>query len=145
MKTTIIIKSAVLAVLILILSGCVRQAEPEAVYLEYMKAAKNGYASAQQKYCHFESDDTKEVMGLTSSKVLKYEIIELDEITDSLWVVTAKTLTSTHPEVWYVFTNYIGVVDGEYKVLLNSNEVPEQLKQGIDLERYDIFLTQPAE
>lgn len=128
----------------LVLASCAKEDGPEDVYREYMEAAKSGYAEAQPEFCHFENSEYLQVVMEQTDYVIDYEIISVEPLSEKLWAVNAKTVTLYHKDTWYSFTNFVGLIDGKYKVMVHEAEIPAELKTGIDLQRFSTYSTEPV-
>ena len=93
------------------------------VYTEFIKTGMSDWEKAVNKFCAFPNQEQKE-LALTGDPIIYYEILRLEKLSDSLWVVETFTKVKLFPKGIYG-VNYVGFVDGQYKVFLNQSNIPE--------------------
>ena len=107
----------------------------EQVYIAYMEATKVDQSAADQKYCHYELKEYMELDAQNKTNNLEYEILEWEKLSAQLWAVTSFVKTPAEPE-GYQMTQYVGLVDGSYRVMKREFHIPSDLKQDIDFSKY---------
>lgn len=110
--------------------------EVEAFYKNYIKCSIQDRATAIETYVHYE-DQFLYYAALADAEVPVYtfELKAVDKLSDSLWLVTAFIASDYVPEGHQIY-NYVGIVDDEYRVMVNDLQIPEALKKDIDLTQY---------
>lgn len=137
MVQKVIRRLVILLLLITLLGGCGQEVSPqEKIYRDYLDACKVSTGSAVQEYCHYEIEAYFNDMIKNTAKVHSYDILEFKQLSDKLWVVKANIAWDMKPEGETVY-NFVGEIDGEYKVMPSDIHVPIELKNGIDLSAYE--------
>lgn len=122
---------------------------PEAVsdcYVGYLELAKTDRSSAVKKYCHFEDSESMELTA-SAPNLLDYEIISWQELADSLWEVRVKLVSELFPSGTYG-AHYVGAINGSYYVMINTEHIPDELKNGVEItpvEPYGDEIVGPAD
>ena len=108
------------------------------LYYDYLDALSDGFTDAlAEKYLHIEIPDPEPFTG--QCKVAKYKIFGWEALSDKLWVVSHNLTVTDYPEIGEG-VNFVGIVDGEYRVMRGVIDIPEELKEGLDLERFEYKL-----
>ena len=105
-------------------------------YTEFLKTGMSDWGKAVEKFCAF-PDQEQKTLALTGDPILYYEILRIEKLSDSLWVVETFTKVKMLPNGAYG-VNYVGFVDGQYKVFLNQSNIPKALTEGVEIEPYEI-------
>lgn len=110
---------------------------------DYMDALKESTASASQ-YVHFENEEARSYFEENLDYLIEYEIQEFSKINDSLYALTIKYKTATsefceergfpHRDVAY---NFVANIDGSFLFIINKADIPENLKAGLDEDKYN--------
>lgn len=106
-------------------------------YVEFMETAKTD-GSAFARYCHYESEEAQRQAEKGADLIKSYEIYRWGRYSDQLWCVEWFASTAMVP-LGQGGVHYIGLINGEYKVILNIDHIPEELKAGCDIEEIEPF------
>ena len=112
---------------------------PEEYYIEYLNTAKKNRLTSFENYLHYENSQAYE-LALTSTSInqlYSYEILSSKQLSDKLWAFTARLVTDFMPDGGVV-TNFVGVIDGEFRVMLSNQQIPAALQGSLDLSEYDV-------
>lgn len=121
-----------------VLSGCTHNEVPkqaEQVYTSYLETDKTDSYLAVKDYCHYEMKNREEMAAKSTDHIVDYRILEWCKLSDELWAVTAEISTTYQPQMRTV-TNFVGIIDGEYRVMTGYRQIPQELKEGIDMSAY---------
>lgn len=124
--------------LIALLTACMQEEVPAKVqtfYAEYLETLTKDSYTAVHEYCHFESSDNRE-MAASAPPIVSYEIISWKKLSDKLWEVKIWGVEEALPNGIYCM-NYVGIIDGRYYVMGNTDEIPPELKQGVEIIPYE--------
>lgn len=135
-------KIAVFLIFILVFFVCIcacqatqpAQKDAQTFYIEYLEALKCD-PQAGMEYRHYEDPEAKELAIAHTQKLLDYEIIRMEKLSDNLWEVILFSKTEEFSEGVYG-ANYIGIIDDQYYVMTSSRQIPESLKEGIEIEPF---------
>lgn len=119
------------------ISGCSRDPclkNANDYYLSYLNVKMTDPAQGD-RYLHFENQYKQDAAYASVAYIHDYEIQSWDELSDSLWAVTVVIHNDLHPE-GYIIYNYVGFWDGKYYIMNNKSEIPSEMKDGINLEKY---------
>lgn len=96
-------------------------------------------------YTHFENETDKQMYIAAAYRIVGYEILGAEKINDNLYAFTLhiERTFNTYPKRYY----FIGKFDDSFKIMVNIGNVPEELQEGLDIERYTLTLEelQPVE
>lgn len=124
-----------------LLSACTREpemSEAEEFYREFMDATLVDLHEATIKYVHFEDERHLQWTLESETKMHSYEIIKVEQLSEELWVFTVSVADDNHPQGYEVF-NFVGVVDGQYRVMRNIDQIPPELKADVEnIEDYQV-------
>lgn len=105
-------------------------------FLNYMEAAKVDYVEAVNEYRHFEDEETRQLTIEHACLVLYYEILRIEKLSSELWEIEFFSQTEVFERGFYC-VNYVGLIDGEYRIMGNIEQIPDDLKEGVDIEEYE--------
>ena len=131
----------VAALLVLtLLCACTPAPSPEdeirAFYTEYVEAAKKDRVSAATKYVHFEDERMREAAKMSSNNTLLLtDILSIEQLSENLWVLEIYYESAAVPDGDTAY-HFVGMIDGERKVMRNWENVPAELAQDIDFTKY---------
>ena len=116
--------------------GCSSQLSKEQqYYVDYLEMAKEDQAGANIQYVHYEDDLYREMAAVDANLVTEYEIYEWLKASESLWIVDVKICSQLLPDGIRVY-NFVGYIDGKLRVMQNIEQIPEYLKEGLNLDAY---------
>ena len=107
-----------------------------AFYAEYLELSKTDREAAILQYQHFEDEESKELTLENRERVLSYEILALEKLSDALWALRVR-LETEYEEGPYELYHFVGLIDGEMRVMHSTRAIPTQLREGLDLEPYE--------
>lgn len=140
-KKTIIFGIAlpIIAVFVLFLCGKTQNdATPKEFYERYLNACKVSYTEAVD-FVYFDNDwEADFYVGNPTDKLLEYEILGEKEINNSLFAFQVKFESASDRALGKTTTayNFVGIIDGEYKVITNTRNVPAPLQDNFDETEY---------
>ena len=121
------------------LLGCDRAEESaEKVYIAYLEACKVS-AEAPLPYCHYEHEILRGYAADIGEGQLidTYRILERNKINKDLYEFTTEvTDRSGDQQVCYQF---VGRIDGEFYVMINTYEIPAELQEGLNVDDYTYY------
>lgn len=133
--------SVLLCIVLFALTGCVQENQQEVqirtFYEEFIEVDLTDPVRAIEEYVHY-NDETLKAVAIDSVKgnyTTYYEILSLEKISDQLWAVELYIETSMDPQGFTAY-NFVGEIDGEYKVIRGVNQIPETLTQNHNLDAY---------
>lgn len=111
---------------------------PDNVY-EYMIAfldACKDTPELSSSYCHFEEDFEKEAYEKSDHKLLNYEILASDKISDNLYVFKVYFDQGWRDAERYYF---VGSMDHQLNVMVNVYAIPEDMRTSISEEEMSLY------
>jgi hypothetical protein len=69
-------------------------------------------------------------------KLLDYKIDKIEKINDDLFVFTILYKLEMMPDVFQESYNYIGRIDDELKFIIHQRNIPDEIKDGFNSEKY---------
>lgn len=101
----------------------------------YLETCKN-HPETIPSHLHFEYADEQEAYEKSYRKIVDYEILGAEKINDDLYAFTLRLEKEddTHQKRYY----FVGMIDGEWCVMLNSYNIPERLQEGFDKDRFTL-------
>ena len=116
-------------------SGAFIPDEVSSVMYSFLETCKN-HPETIPSHMHFEYADEQEAYEKSYRKIANYEILGAEKINDNLYAFTLRLEKEddTHQKR-YVF---VGLIDGEWCVMLNSYNIPERLQEGFDKDRFTL-------
>lgn len=131
-----------IGILIILLFSCAcspslsPEEEVQNFYMEYVEACKEDRMDATTKYVHFEDPFDWEMAKQTSNNsLLRTDILNIERLSDELWVIHIYYESLYVPDGNETY-HFVGVLDGEYKVMRSLENIPPYLKQDLSLEQY---------
>ena len=107
-----------------------------ATFIKCMDVSAIDWPCAISYYCHWEDVETKSLMlETTANDIIKnYRIIEHKALSDKLWVIqcSLSNLDRTNVETY----KFVGLIEGQYVVMWNVDQIPDELKNDLDLGPY---------
>lgn len=109
--------------------------EVSSVMYSYLETCKN-HPESIPSHMHFEYADEQEAYEKSYRKIVDYEILGAEKINDDLYAFTLRLEKEddTHQKLYY----FVGMIDEEWCVMLNSYNIPEQLQDGFDKDRFTL-------
>ena len=143
---------AVLACILVIcclVTGCAKENAPEFTltpfdssfsdavrcYSMFIDAAMADWSDAVEKYCHFESADNRKLSLEKGTPTRSCEILRVEKLSDQLWEFEVFIKDGLLVDGAYG-VHYVGVINGEYRVMVNIEEIPAALKDGVEIVPY---------
>ena len=85
---------------------------------------------------HFEYADEQEAYEKSYRRIVDYEILGAEKINDELYAFTLhlEKTADTYPKRYY----FVGLIDGEWCVMLNIYNIPAELQDGFDKDRFTL-------
>lgn len=106
---------------------------PEA-YNTFLRAAMSG--AVPLRYMHFEDEAAEAAFSESFSAYTDATVILWRLMRDTLFGVDVCICTEENPEGQEV-THFIGCIDDQWLVMLNVDQIPAELKEGLDLSKYE--------
>ena len=112
-------------------------AEATAYFEEYLTTKMEEGDSKAVEYVYFNNDWEAGVFAESIDVLLSYEILSSEKLTDSLYVFHVEYDTAAGRERGRISAayNFVAVIDGEYRVVVNIKNLPEDLQEGIDVSK----------
>lgn len=147
MKKSTYIVSAVFALALLVLTWFASAAVtaqhsiafvPKAVsrtMYSYLNTCKKNPETVPS-HMHFEYDSEQEAYEASYRKILEYEILGAEKINEKLYAFTLhlEKEFDTYPKRYY----FVGLIDGDWCVMLNIYNIPEELQDGFNIDRFTL-------
>lgn len=104
----------------------------------YLEAAEISYSEVIP-FVYFPSEDMKRFYVDAESKLDDWRLKSVDEINPSLYALTLeiKSKDEHNDNMWHQIWNFVGYVNGEWKYMIGTGYIPEELSDGLDVSRYD--------
>ncbi len=103
----------------------------------YLEAFKEGGAAESTKYAYYPTEELRELHAAQSGQTLEdYKIEQIEKLTDALYAVTWTAETNIYDSAQTIF-GFVGNVDGKWLYIGNTDYVPQDMKEGLDLSRYE--------
>lgn len=115
--------------------------EVSAFITEYWEAVKED-GSSIVRYRHWEDEKRKELALENPVFILDYEIAEIEKLSDQLYVFKVRILDYGMPESrleaeeYSELYNYAARIDDEWYICANEQDIPADIKEGLDLSSY---------
>lgn len=107
-----------------------------AVAQTYLDAFKKGTENAAP-YCYFATKESENAYRDVEDQWLEsYEIQKVEKLNESLYVVTVYGKLNVDSEARTAY-HYVGMVDGQWRYILNIANIPENLQTNVDFTPYD--------
>ena len=106
------------------------------IYVSFFEGTKSTPRDAIDEYCHYELNEYYYLDMEHCTKTLEYEIVSIKQLSNQLWSIEV-FVKNEQIKLGQYAMQYVGVVDGEYKVMLSSKQIPPDLKEGIEIEDYE--------
>lgn len=101
--------------------------------ISYLKAYQQG-PDQSVFFCHFEDSADQIAYRISGPILKKYKIMEASQINESLYSFTIHMrLGETIDQIVY---NFVGNIDGEWKIMNNTSNIPEALQENLDVSLY---------
>ena len=140
----LIVKRICICLLVMVfLGGCTpnnttdtfSQDEVLAFYEDFLDTAKDSWTNAVILYTHYEIQENLESSLESDFKVLEYKIVSVNQLSERLWEIVSY-IESTQIPLGAYGAHYVGVVDGKLSVMLGINNIPEEVKEGVEIIPY---------
>lgn len=103
----------------------------------YLEAFKKGGAAESTKYAYYPTEELREQHAAQSGQTLEnYKIEKIEKLTDTLYAVTWTAETNIYDSAQTIF-GFVGNVDGKWLYIGNTDYVPQDMKEGLDLSHYE--------
>lgn len=103
----------------------------------YLEAFKKGGAAESTKYAYYPTEELREQHAAQSGQTLEnYKIEKIEKLTDTLYAVTWTAETNIYDSAQTIF-GFVGNVDGKWPYIGNTDYVPQDMKEGLDLSHYE--------
>ena len=104
-------------------------------YEQYLHLYTVGTYAEIDPYIHYETQEYRDLNREFFKNILYYEIRKWEKINDNLWVATTyvEIDDALGPRMGF---HFIGRVDGELKVMPGINNIPEELRDNINGNKY---------
>lgn len=103
----------------------------------YLEAFKEGGAAESTKYAYYPTEELRELHAAQSGQTLEsYKIEQIEKLTDALYAVTWTAETNIYDSAQTIF-GFVGNVDGKWFYIGNTDYVPQDMKEGLDLSHYE--------
>jgi len=103
----------------------------------YLEAFKEGGAAESTKYAYYPTEELRELHAAQSGQTLEsYKIEQIEKLTDALYAVTWTAETNIYDSAQTIF-GFVGNVDGKWLYIGNTDYVPQDMKEGLDLSHYE--------
>lgn len=128
--------------MIFILTACYYPSEAErieAFYCEYTELANTDPEKAASEYLYFNDPNTQE-MWIESAEfdLLYFHGIEsIVQLSDDLWVLQVWTSSTYFPEKCLI-PQFVGVIEGEYRIMISVKQLPDYYKEQIVIDEYTV-------
>lgn len=119
----------------LALCGCASEPSARDIYNDYLELAEVSLSAAINKYCHYERIEIYHMAWDTPEYMESHEVLSWDQLSDNLWAARIR-YTSSFDGKASEGTNFVGLIQGTYKIFISIEEVPYFLTEGLDLEKY---------
>lgn len=120
----------------LLIAHFIYPANAEQFYIEYLNTAMRNRSESIEKYLYFNDPRSRELAQISSSnRLLEYEILSVEQLSNELWAFTCDIKTDAKPEGKTVY-NFVGVIDGSFRVMTGIRQIPDYLKKTLDLSKY---------
>ena len=117
--------------------ACAKEKEtPEAFFESYMEAFQTDLNEASQ-YVYFANPATIPLYQGSETDVSDYSVEKVEQVNDNLTAITY-TITEIGTGKKDRTVNFVAVMDGEYRMILNVQSIPEALREGLVFENYTI-------
>ncbi len=110
-------------------------ADPKTLYEQYLELALEDIKKAQDKYVYFNSERLQSRAQESEWVLESYEINQWKQLNEDLYVAITTVQNNSHPDS-YQIANFVGRIDGEFRVILGILNLPESLKTGLDYSEY---------
>ena len=108
---------------------------PKELYEQYLTLALEDMQKAQDTYVYFINDRLQARAKEAEWTLQSYEIEKWEQVSENLYAAITTVETNSHPEP-YQIANFVGRIDGEYRVILGILNLPEDLKSSFDYTKY---------
>ena len=105
-------------------------------FVQYLEWGKTGSAQRFVDYCHYESPESLELAQRYSDTLFTYEILRVEQLSSQLWEIEFFVTSDRHLNGMYA-VNYVGIIDGQYKVMPSQKNIPADLKENVEIEPYE--------
>ena len=123
------------AVFAIVMCGCASEPTARDVYEDYLEMAEVSLSAAINKYCHYERIEMYHMAWDTPEYMASHEIVSWEQLSDNLWAARLR-YTPNGKDVVIEGTNFVGLIQGTYKVFISIEEVPFFLTEGLDVQKY---------
>lgn len=127
---------AVLLVIVLLCAGCSGMEDHPATqfYTSVLDAMEISFQEAVP-YIHYEREKSLEMAMKDTTILAEYKIQDMREINPNLWVFTTQ-LRSAGQKEFKTYYHFVGMLDGTYYLMVNTDHIPEELRDGLNPEEY---------
>lgn len=104
-------------------------------YIRFKEMQKKDYIGALKAYVHYEDPKRLEEVEEISERIFTYEILRIEKLSPKLWAVEFFFTSEVIPLGAYC-QHYVGIIGGEYRIMIGLKNIPAELSEGLDLEPY---------
>lgn len=143
-RKSILAKLMFLASLCLVLSGCsyvvddTQKNDPYNFYISYMELCSSKGLKEAQNYRYWESEEMRIACVEADVGGIQYEVQRFEKINNELYGFTVLFSSEAMEEgTARIIYNFVGVIDGKYKVIANKNIIPDEIRDGLIEDNYE--------
>ena len=106
-------------------------------YTEFIEVDLSDPVRAIEEYEYYKDESLKAIAieSVKGNYTTDYEILSVEKITDQLWAIELYIETSMRPEGFTAY-NFVGKINGEYKVIRGVGSIPDELIGDLNLDAY---------
>lgn len=108
---------------------------PKELYEQYLELSLEDVKKAQDTYVYFNNERLQARAQESEWTLQSYEINQWEQLNEDLYVAITTVQNNSHPEP-YQIANFVGKIDGEFRVILGILNLPESLKADLDYSKY---------
>lgn len=105
-------------------------------YLDYIDDCKVSWRQAVLNHVHYESEESRNLALELDDKVLNCQILRVEKLTDQLWEVE-RFMQTEIAKGGYCDVDYVGMINGQWWIMLSIKQIPAALKEGVEFEPYE--------
>lgn len=134
-KFTIIIALIIILITIIVFLEPSPPSEITVMYNDFLSSFSEGTYSDIDPYLHYEIPEHRILNEQYFANISKHDIKNWKMLNSNLWV--AKTyIQLDYEEKGNICYHFVGMIEGEWRIMLGQHHVPSELSRGIDLTKY---------
>lgn len=106
-------------------------------FISFHEMAKTDVQEAIKIYSHYESQEHYELAMKHCYRTASVDVLRIQQLSEELWVVESFVKGVETMVSGYYGVDYIGIIDGEYKIMFAEREIPKAMKEGVEIEPYE--------